>query len=212
MTKILLADDHPVIRAGLKIFIEKVISPALIDEVWDTDMAYEKIKQNEYALVILDAAIAGIDSFTLVHDTLALKPNVKILMFSVNNQDIYAKKYLQLGAKGYISKDASEAEIENAIHNVLNNKRYISASLMETIANSALGHNTDNPFDKLSPREFEIARHLIRGEALSEISNKLNLHSSTVSTYKNRVYEKLNCRNIIDINSLAKLYKVIPAF
>lgn len=211
MTNVLLADDHPVIRAGLKIFIEKVITAPMIHEVCDADTAYEQIRNNEYALVILDATIAGIDSFTLVHDTLALKPDSKILMFSINNEDVYAKKYLQLGAKGYLSKDASETEIENAIVNVMNNKRYISASLMELIASNAIGKNPENPFHKLSPRELEIVKLLIRGASVTEISARLNLHSSTVGTYKARIFEKLNCRNVIDINSLARIYRVIPA-
>jgi Response regulator containing a CheY-like receiver domain and an HTH DNA-binding domain len=212
MTNVLLADDNPVIRAGLKIFIAKVITSSIIDEVWDIDIVYQKVKQNEYALMIIDATIAGTDSFPLIYEALKLKPDARILIFSINNEDKYAKKYLQLGVKGYLNKDASEPEIENAIYNVLNNKRYISASLMETIATQSLGNNVDNPFSKLSPREYEIAKLLIRGESLGEICNKLNLHSSTVGTFKSRIFEKLNCRNIIDINSLAKMYKVIPAF
>lgn len=209
MTNVLLADDHPVIRSALTVYINKVVSPTHIDEAWETATAFEKIKQNNYSLIILDATIAGEDSFQLVGNTIAVKPNANILMFSVNNEEVYAKKYLQLGAKGYLSKDAPEEEIINAIKNVFNNKLYISASLMEAITDDASGHKKDNPFNDLSHREFEIAKHLINGESVSEISTKLNLHTSTVGTNKSRIFEKLNCKNVIDLNALAKKYKVI---
>ena len=209
MKKILIADDHPVIRYGLKIFIEKVANSFMIDEAWNSDLAFEKIKHNEYALIILDATIAGEDSFSLVSNTLALQPDAKILMFSVSDEEMYAKKYLQHGAKGYLSKDASEPEIVNAIRNVLNNKRYISASLMDVYTQDALGNKAYNPFHNLTTRELEITMHLLRGETVSEISHKLNIHTSTVGTHKAKIFEKLHCKNIIDINVLAKMYKVI---
>lgn len=212
MTKILLADDHPVIRAGLKIFIKKAIISSAIDEVWEAGAAYKKIEENEYALLILDATIAGKDSFELVHDTLALKPDAKILMFSVNNEELYAKKYLQLGAKGYLSKDASEVEIESAIYNVLNNKRYISASLLEYFTDSMLTNRPDNPFDLLSAREFEIVQHLIRGATIMELSNKLHIHTSTVGTLKTRILKKLKCKNLVDINAIARVHNITPTF
>jgi DNA-binding NarL/FixJ family response regulator len=212
MTKILLADDHPVIRSGLKIIIEKIITSSVIDEVWSAGAAYEKLNENEYSLVILDATIAGVDSYSLVKNTLLVKPGAKILMFSINNEDVYASKYLQLGAKGYLCKNASEIEIESAIHNVLNNKRYVSASLLESFAENILRHRATNPFENLSPREFEIVQHLIRGESVAEISKNLHLHTSTVGTHKARIFKKLKCKNIIEISASAKVNNVAHAF
>jgi DNA-binding NarL/FixJ family response regulator len=208
MIKILLADDHAIIRAGLKIFIENTIAHSVIDEADDGDCAFEKIKKNDYDLVILDVNMPGTDSFGLVNNILALKADSKILMFSMNAEEVYAKKYLQLGAKGYLSKASSEDEITKALNTVLDNKRYISASLSQSLTEDALGRKPENPFDSLSPREFEIVQHLVRGESLSEICDKLNLHASTVGTHKARIFEKLGCSNIIDISQLAKVHKV----
>ena len=151
------------------------------------------------------------DSFGLVSNIISLKPEANILMFSMNAEEIYAKKYLQLGAKGYLSKASSEAEIKIALDNVINAKRYISPSLNQAFTEEVLGKKSSNPFDDLSPRQFEIVLHLIRGESLAEICHALNLHTSTIGTHKARIFEKLHCSNIIDIRDLAKVYNIIPS-
>lgn len=211
MVNVLLADDHVIIRAGLKIFIEHHVPHSVIDEAWDGDSAFEKIKIKDYQLIVLDVNMPDTDSFGLVSNIIAIKPEANILMFSMNAEDIYGKKYLQIGAKGYLSKASSEEEIKIAINNVINSKRYLSPALSQALTEDALGKKSDNPFDNLSPREFEIVLHLIRGESLAEICNTLNLHSSTVGTHKARIFEKLHCSNIIDMNSLAKVFNIIPS-
>jgi Response regulator containing a CheY-like receiver domain and an HTH DNA-binding domain len=211
MIKILLADDHVIIRAGLKIYIKNIIPHSQIDEAYNGDSTFEMIKQYDYALIVLDINMPATDSFGLVSNIIALKPDSKILMFSMNSEEIYAKKYLNLGALGYISKDASSDEIRQAINNVMDNKRYISPSLTQKLASSALGNKSDiqNPFDLLSPRELEIARHLMKGESVSQIGSVLNLHTSTIGTHKARIFEKLKCKNIIGINELARIHNLI---
>ena len=211
MKNILLIDDHAIIRAGLKIYIETIIPFSIIDEASDGDTAFEKIKKNDYELIILDVNMPGTDSFGLVSNIVALKPASKVLMISMNAEEIYAKKYLKLGAKGYISKDASETEIKTAIDTVLNNKRYISSSLSEALTEEALGNKSANPFDSLSPQEFKIIQFIIRGESVGEISRKLNLHTSTIGTHKARIFKKLNCKNVVDLHALAKVYQVISS-
>lgn len=211
MINVLLADDHVIIRAGLKIFIEHHVPHSVIDEAWDGDSAFEKIKDKDYHLIILDVNMPNTDSFGLVSNIISLKPEANILMFSINAEEIYAKKYLQLGAKGYLSKASSEAEIKIALDNVINAKRYISPSLNQAFTEEVLGKKSSNPFDDLSPREFEIVLHLIRGESSAEICHALNLHTSTIGTHKARIFEKLHCSNIIDISDLAKVYNIIPS-
>lgn len=210
MKNILLVDDHVIIRAGLKMFIEGLIPLSVIEEAPDGDTAFEKIKQKDYDLLILDVNMPGTDSFGLVSNIMAIKPGSKILMLSMNAEEIYAKKYLMLGAQGYVGKDAPETEIKKAIETILNDKRYISNSLSRSLTEEALGNKSFNPFDRLSPQEFKIIQYLMRGESVSEISEKLNLHTSTIGTHKARIFKKLNCKNVVDINSLAKIHNVIP--
>ena len=121
MIKILLADDHEIIRAGLKLFITGLVAHSAIDEAWDRDSTIAKIKEKEYQLIILDVNMPGTDAFELVGNIMSIKPDAKILMFSLNAEEIYEKRYLQLGAKGYVSKAASSIELGNAINAVLKN-------------------------------------------------------------------------------------------
>jgi len=194
MTKILLADDHAIVREGLKTFIQNIIPHSGIEEAYDGASAFEKIKHDNYALIILDINMPATDSFGLVSNILTAKPKSKILIFSMNSEEIFARKFLNLGALGYLSKDASEDEFRLAIENVMSNKRYVSPSFVQVLTESALGKNA---------KELEIVRHLIKGESVSQIGTYLNLHTSTVGTHKARIFEKLHCKNIIEINELA---------
>jgi two-component system, NarL family, invasion response regulator UvrY len=211
MTEILLADNHTIIREGLKTYIQKIIPHSKIDEAHDGDSTFKKIKHNDYALIILDISMPATDSFGLVSNILAAKPKSKILIFSIHPEEIFAKKYLHLGVLGYLSKRASTDEIKQAINDVINNKRYLSPLLTEMLTEISLGRepNNQNPFDLLSPREFEIVRHLMKGESVSQIAVCLNLHTSTVGTHKARIFEKLNCKNVIELNQLAIIHNLI---
>jgi DNA-binding NarL/FixJ family response regulator len=158
----------------------------------------------------MDVNMPQTDSFGTLQTILALKPKTKIIMFSMNAEEVYAKRYLKLGAMGYLRKDAPNEEIIKAISTVLNNKRYVSPELNEKLLNDLQSKSkSENPFDKLSPREFEIVQHLSQGDSVAEISHKLNLHTSTIGTHKARIFEKLQCHNIIDLTNLAKIHHVV---
>ena len=210
MWDILLVDDHPIIIDGLKLVIKKFIAHCKIDMANDGDTAFEKIKRNNYDLIIMDISLPNTDSFNTVSNILAIKPGSKILMFSMNPEEMFAKRYLKMGAMGYISKDAPLNEIKNAIESALQNTRYISPGLKEKLAMDVLDNNNqENQFDKLSPREFEIVQHLVHGDSVSEISKMLNLHTSTIGTHKARIFEKLHCHNIVELAMMAKVHNII---
>jgi two-component system invasion response regulator UvrY len=209
MANFLLADDHAIIRTGLKFIIENFMPDSKIDEASDGYSSFEKIKKNKYDLLILDVNMPDTDSLVLVSNILALKPEMKILMFSMYDEEVYAIRYLKRGVRGYIKKNEPVDEIKKAITTVLNNKKYISPKLSQVLIEELYSNNPENPFDSLSPREFEIVQHLIRGEPVAEICQKLTIHSSTVGTHKARIFKKLKCSNIIDLNSLAKVHNII---
>jgi DNA-binding NarL/FixJ family response regulator len=211
MPNFLLVDDHSMIRTGLMKFIETFLPQTKFDEANDGDSAFEKIKQNDYDLVIMDVNMPNTDSLGLLSNVIALKPKSRVLMFSMNAEELFAKRYLKVGAMGYLKKDETDSEIRKAVTNVLNNKRYISPSLSEKLLADYQNDNMhENPFDKLSTREFEIVQHLSRGESLAEICEKLNLHSSTVGTHKARIFQKLQCKNVVELSELAKEHKILP--
>ena len=208
MPDILLADDHTVLRTGLKNYIKTILPQVDIKEVADGDSVIAAITDFDYDLVVLDIQMNNVSSVGLITEMLAIKPQLKILMYSVSPEEIYAKRFLQLGALGYLSKGSSLDEMSKAINNVLNNKRYLSPSVTNALAATALGKYPDmpNPFKKLSSRELEITKHLIRGESVSQISGKLGIHTSTVGTYKARILDKLGCQNVMQIFELAEIY------
>jgi DNA-binding NarL/FixJ family response regulator len=210
MPELLLVDDHAIIRTGLKLLIQKSFAHCKTEEAADGIEAFEKIKNHDYDLVVMDINMPNTDSFGVLQAILTHKPKTKIIMFSMNAEEIYAKRYLKMGAMGYLKKDASNDEIIKAITLVLQDKRYVSQELNEKLLTDLkLNHQSENPFDKLSPREFEIAQHLSHGDSVSEISQKLNLHTSTVGTHKARIFEKLGCHNIVELNNLAKVHHIV---
>ncbi|MGV3527933.1 MAG: response regulator [Flavisolibacter sp.] len=209
MKRFLLVDDHAVIRTALKIILQNMYGPVEAEEAHDGDSALEKLKQDKFSMIILDVSMPGTDSFNLVDNILARQPDAKILMFSMNPEEVYARRYLQMGVKGYLKKDAPEPEIRKAIDTVLNNKRYISSSLAESLVNNVFEQTQGNPFDHLSPREFEICQHLVKGDSVGDISRKLHLNTSTISSHKGKIFQKLGVHNQIELNKLATAFNIV---
>ena len=209
MPNILLVDDHSIVRTGLKLLIHDFLPHTNIDEANDGNSALEKIKQKNYDLVVMDVNMPNTDSFGTLQTILTINSSIKVIMFSMNAEEVYARRYLKMGAMGYIRKDAPNSEIEKAITSVLNNKSYVSQELTQKMLYDLHSKTeSENPFDKLSTREFEIVQHLAQGDSVAEISKKLNVHTSTVGTHKARIFEKLHCHNVIDLTNLAKAHNV----
>jgi len=128
MLRVLHTDDHPIIRVSVKTILQSSKPEAIFEEANNADSAFNKIIQNKYDLVILDVSIHGNDSVDLVKKILAIKPETRILMFSMQAKDAYAKKYFKLGVKGFISKDATIEQMTDAINAILNNNAYFFLS------------------------------------------------------------------------------------
>src|ERR1035437_5779731 len=150
----------------------------------------------------------GIDSFDLVTEILQLKPQTKISMLTMHEESYYAKRYFEIGVMGYITKNSSIDEIEKGILQVLNGKTYVNPAMSDIFLNDALNDNAGNPFDHLTPRELEVLKHLIHGESGPEICNLLHIKPSTLGTLKGRIFEKLHCSNIIDLNEISRVNHV----
>ncbi len=209
MLRILIVDDHSIVRTGLKLLIGTHMPESQIEEASDGVSALERIRLHPYDLAVMDVSMPQTDSFALVSAALVEDPSLKIIMFSMNSEELYAKRFLKLGAMGYLSKASPSTEIKRAIEMVLKNRRYISAELSEKLLMEAdTKNNTENPFVALSQREFEIVQYLLQGASSSEISRNLSLHSSTIATYKARIFDKLKCTNLIEISNLAKMYQI----
>ena len=196
-----------VVRSGIKILLSEIYKPSIIDEAYDGDSALAKIKENAYDLVMLDIQMPNTDTFGLMEYFRVNNPELKVLIFSMSPENIYAKRFLKAGAKGFINKDAPLEEIKKAINQVLQNQKYISESMLENLAESSSTENS-NLFNTLSAREFEITSLLLSGQTISHIAHTLHLQVSTVGTHKARIFEKLKVGNILELKELANTYNL----
>lgn len=208
MKKFLLVDDHVVVRSGIKTLLTELYSPAEVHEAMNGDTAMIKLKEHEFDLVMLDIQMPKTDALGLMEYIHIKYPKAKVLIFSMSAENIYAKRFMKAGAYGFISKEAPLEEITRAINVILNNKKYISDTLAEKLAEDSFSGKTGNPFNDLSPREFEIVSLLLDGKTVTDISHTLNIQTSTVGTHKARLFEKLGVTNILELKELATTYNL----
>ncbi len=208
MKKFLLVDDHVVVRSGIKILLSEIYSPAEIYEAMNGDTAVEKLKEHGYDLIMMDIQMPNTDTLGLMQYIHITYPDAKVLMFSMSAESIYAKRFMKAGAYGFISKEAPLEEITRAINIILSGRKYISETLAENLAEDSFSGKSGNPFNQLSPREFEIVALLLDGKTVTDISHSLNIQTSTVGTHKARLFEKLGVDNILKLKELATTYNL----
>lgn len=203
---ILLADDHSVVRHGISLILKGSFDNLDIAHADDFLKTLQLLKTQDFDLVILDISIPEGKGIQMVELIKGIQPLVKILIFSAHEEELYALRYLKAGADGYLNKLSSETEFQEAFNSMIKNGNYVSQSIKNQIVSNTLNKKSDNPLELLSNRELEIARLLVRGEGNLEIANKLELQNSTVSTYKNRIFEKLVINNTVALVALFKSY------
>lgn len=204
----LICDDHSIVRSGIKALIKENIPFQRIDEAENDAQLVHLVKSTSYDLVLLDINIPGAD---FVHQMDWLKiaaPGTRILIFTTHPEDIYGRRSLQLGAKGYLNKTASNTEIIHAIKKVLEGGTYISNTLKELMSGVMDEEKDANPFNKLSVRELEIAMLINNGQSLPQICATLNIQYSTANTHKRRIFEKLNVYNTLALSRLMTTFNV----
>ena len=208
MKRFLLIDDHAIVRSGIKFWLSAEYHNSEIDEAESGKEASQKIDDSDYDLILLDIHMPETNSFELIKSILNTRPDSKVLIFSMNSEGVYAKRFLKAGAMGFVSKDAPIEELKKAVDLILNNKKYFSDAFLGSIVDEKFGNEYNNPFSSLSDREFEITNLLLEGKAVGEISILLNIKNSTTGTYKARIFEKLNIQNVLQLNDLAILYNI----
>lgn len=204
--KVLLADDHSVVRHGISLILKESFENLVIAHAADFLKVLSLLKEQSFDLIVLDISIPEGKGIQMVELIKELQSDVKILIFSAHEEELYALRYLKAGADGYLNKLSSDLEFKEAFASMIKNGNYVSQSIKNKIVSNTLNKKSDNPLEALSNRELEIARLLVRGEGNLEIANKLDLQNSTVSTYKNRIFEKLAINNTVALVTLFKSY------
>lgn len=203
MIKIIIADDHAIVRQGLKQIVDDTPDMKVIDEASDCQEALDKVLKGNFDVVILDITMPGRGGVDTLKEIKAFKPDLPVLMLSVHPEEQYAMRVLKAGAAGYINKDSAPNELIEAIRKVASGRKYVSMSLAEKLAFS-LEQDTDKPIHEiLSDREFEVMCKIALGHTVSEIAEELNLSIKTISTYRTRILEKMNFKSNAEITRYA---------
>lgn len=209
MTEVLITDDHDIVRLGTSIVLKDVVQGANITQATNLEETIALLYGKTFHLLLLDINMPGGNNIKMIETILAAQPSLKILVFSSYEESIYALRYIEAGALGYINKNSSKNDLKNAIETVLSGKKYMSREVQELYYNSfTIGKNSKleaNLLNKLSNREMDVAKHLVKGLGIVEISKIMNLKSSTISTYKSRIFQKLQVENIPELIEILKL-------
>lgn len=205
---VLIADDHAIVRYGTSFVIKELVPTGTIQEAHNFDQALKLLDTDRFDLMVLDINIPGGNNLQMIDVIKLRQPNVKILIFSGYDEQLYALRYLQAGADGYVVKQATDEELKMAIQTIQNNDKYISHTVRQSLLNglSAKKAMPHNPLASLSNREMEIMQQLVVGAAVAEIGAALGLQISTVSTYKSRIFEKMKVHNVVELAEKVRLY------
>ncbi|MCH7963995.1 MAG: response regulator transcription factor [Bacteroidetes bacterium] len=206
--KILIADDHAVVRAGLKQILTGVSGVTEIDGVANGKELMQKIKEKDFDVVVLDISMPGKSGLEVLKELKNAKPKIPVLMLSMFPEGQYAVRVLKAGASGYLTKDSASEELVNAVEKIYLGRKYITPSLAEKLADFSW-EGDKFPHEKLSDREFDIFKMIASGNTVKEVAANLFLSVKTVSTYKARIYEKMKLQTRVDITSYAIKNKLI---
>lgn len=203
----LLADDHSVVRQGMLLMIKDIAQSAVFFHASTFKETLLVLKRRNVDFLILDIHFPdGKSSKKALTEIRNINPTIKILIFSGLEEDIYAMRYINAGANGFLSKMASEAEMKAALKLFIKSGKYMSQSIKDKILDNFMFKKVSNPLGVLSAQEMGIALLLISGHGNIEISQLKGLQKSTISTYKKRIYEKLNVENLASLISIFNSY------
>lgn len=209
MLKILIADDHTIVRKGLKQILLDEFPSAKIEEVPDAEGLIKKVMQGKWDVVLSDLSMPGRSGLDALQQIKLSNPALPVLILSIHPEEQYALRALKAGAAGYLSKDTAPDELVKAVQKVLLGKKYISQSIAEKLANSLSAKTDKFLHENLSNREFDVMKLLANGKSVSDIAEILSLSVTTVSTYRARVMTKMNLRSNSDLTKYAIENKLI---
>jgi two-component system invasion response regulator UvrY len=204
MLRILIADDHTVVRKGLRQILLEEFPTAEITETADAAALFMKVLREEWDVVITDISMPDKSGLEVLQQIRRDQPRLPVLILSAHSEDQYAIRALKAGASGYLCKDSASDELVIAIRRILMGKKYITSSLAEKLAFQLDQDDSDRPaHETLSDREFEVMKFLASGKVVSEIASQLCLSVTTISTYRARILTKMNMKTNYDLTRYA---------
>jgi len=210
MIRVLLADDHNIVREGLRRIIEESGDITVVAEAADGRSVLELVGQAEPDVAVVDISMPGQDGLEVISRLQAEHPSIPVLVLTMHEEEQYVVRAISSGARGYVTKRSASEVLVNAIRKVHSGGRYLTASAAEALAvRMARGKHWDSPLDTLSNREIQVLRRLALGQTNREIAEAYCLSTKTIDTYRSRLLKKLNLRNNADLSRFAMLNGLI---
>ena len=207
--KFLLADDHMIVRQGMQLIIEDLVENFEIQTASSLSQIREQIKLHQFDIAILDAQLQDGNCISVIPEFKQLQPDVKIMVFTSFEEENYSLKFINAGADGFLSKLSEEADIQNAVSEMIQNGKYFPPFTQKLMEISSQDRAFLNPLNRLSERELQIAELYAKGAGNLEIANTLDLKQNTVSTFKKRIFEKLNVGSLVELVELMRIHQTI---
>ena len=206
---ILIAEDHQLFRKISRQVLSDIYPAGIFYETDSVAGLVELSKSHHFNLIVLDVHLTDGNTLTVLPTVKTLQPEAGILFFTMCPEDIYGKRVLHNGADGFLNKRADESELKEAVTTIIAGDRYISRKLQRQMADEVITKKMNNPFDRLSHREFEVMILLLQGKSLTDIGEEISIQVSTVGTHKTRLFDKLNVNSLMELSKVAAAYNLI---
>ena len=204
-----MADDHAVVRQGLKLILADHFKKAVFGQARNATEALFRIAKEHWDVLVLDITMPGRSGLEILQDVKRLRPKLPVLVLSMHPEDQFAVRMLKAGAGGYMTKESADEELVGAIQKVVSGGRYISPSLAERMASYLSVDVQKAPHERLSDREFQVLRMIASGKTVSQIGRELSLSVKTISTYRARVLEKMDMKNSAELTHYAVQHNLV---
>jgi DNA-binding NarL/FixJ family response regulator len=201
--RIMLVDDHPIVRRGLRDILIDAFAGATIHEVGSGREAIASLQLHSWSVMVLDLSLPDCSGLDVLKRVRELRPRLPILILSMHSADQFARRAIAAGASGYLTKDAADAELVTAVSKLTRGGKYFGAEVLERVALALHPDREDRPHERLSDREYQVLRMIGSGKTVSEIATELSLSVKTVSTYRARVLEKMKMRTNAELTYYA---------
>lgn len=212
MIRVVLADDHGLMREGIKHILRKADDIEVQAEATDGFEVLSLIRKGGFDVLVMDLSMPGRSGMDLIKQIKEEAPGIAILVLTMHDEDQYAARAIRLGAQGYITKESAGAELVNAIRKVYAGRPYISMGVAEQLAMDAMPHRNDLPHKSLTNREFEVFNMLVIGKSVTDIAGTLHLSVKTVSTHKAHILQKLGTPSLAELVQYAIAHGLLEKF
>lgn len=203
MIKVMIADDHAVVRDGLRMVLEASGDIEVVAEAENGEQTLAILHDVEPDVLLLDVAMPGLGGFDVLQRMMQKNSKVAVLVLSMYPEEQYALRFLKTGASGYLTKDTASKELVSAVHKVARGQRYISSEVADLLAQNITGNHEELPHERLSDREYQVMCHIASGKTVSQIGEQMSLSVRTISTYRSRIMAKMRMSSNAELTHYA---------